>query len=130
MKIFLSIFAIMLPGLLHAGDQFEVKNRSTFVFEEQARNPFLPIGWVKPKHALIEQAVAGAVLKPEDFLLSSILLGRVPLAVINGKAYTEGDVAPIAVGEKKVLVKVEEITDGEVVLSYLDRDIRIPLKRR
>jgi hypothetical protein len=113
-----------------ADENFELQNRSSFSIEDSERNPFLPIGWAKPQGGQKSAPVVTAALNPEDFLLSSILLGREPMAVINGKVYTEGDVAPVEVGSRQVTVEVRAIHDGEVVLGYLDRNITVPLKRR
>lgn len=129
------LFSMILLGVVtlmgaSASEGFELQNRSTLSIEDDQRNPFLPIGWSKPKAEQKAIPVLTTMLSPEDFMLSSIMLGKQPLAIINGKAYSEGDRAPIAVGNQEVVIEVRAIHDGEVVLGYLDKSITVPLKRR
>ena len=74
---------------------FKLKRRSSYTAQDSDRNPFWPVGWVKP---VIAPAIPNAPapvevieLHPDDYKLTSILLGTPPIVVINGKEYAEGD---------------------------------------
>jgi hypothetical protein len=109
---------------------------SSFEVPEGARDPFWPIGWQKPLSEPSAALPGGAAHvdygpRADAFVVSSISLDRIPLAVINGKPYGEGDTIVLAVGEKKnVLVKVQvfAIRDGMVTLRYQDKNLLCPLR--
>lgn len=120
---------------------YEVKMQSTFALQDDARRPFWPIGWVKPN--AVPSQPTGPVTKPtvlsaDDFAVTSVLLGNPSLAVINGRAYGEGEVVrmPKAAAEKgaapksKVRVQVARILDGRVVLQSADgQSLEVALRR-
>ena len=102
----------------------KIINRSTFDPEgPTARNPFLPIGYVRPIQAAPREVVLD--VRPEMFSITAILLGDPPLAIINGKDRGVGDRIPLnASGSEFVLVR--RISDGEVILEYRGRPIVVP----
>jgi hypothetical protein len=106
----------------------KITNRSFFDPEgPTTRNPFLPIGYVRP----VQEAPREMVLdvRPEMFSITAILLGDPPLAIINGKDRGVGDRIPLnASGTEFVLVR--RISDGEVVMEYRGRAIVVPAGRR
>jgi len=51
-----------------------------------------------------------------------------PLAVINGKAYGEGDSIPFIAGTSKIKVQVLVIRDGGVILGYNDLKVTCPIR--
>lgn len=115
---------------------FHLKNRSTFTSEETTRPPFWPIGWVKQTGQSTIQSVASAPVEmkfdPDKYSVTSILLGRPSLAVINGKSYGEGEF--IRNGRSKgapamAKVQVRQIADGQVILASGDQTAAIPLRR-
>src|SRR5690349_5685037 len=96
------LFLLLAPALIVSGGasddsldvkapplgDYQVKVPSTFALSEDARRPFWPIGWVKPNAAPDQPhaaPVARTVLAPEDFAVTSVLLGNPSLAVINGR---------------------------------------------
>lgn len=142
-----AIFALSTPSLLvlaalllrgHAGaqtaEELLIKERSSFRQSSEVRNPFLPIGWVKPAPQEVVAKSGGApkvdhsalLFKPERFVVSSISTGAMPLALINGKTYGEGDLIPL--GEQES-VQVERIRDGEVQLRFRDKTMNLTIKR-
>lgn len=106
----------------------KVVNRSTFDPEgPTTRNPFLPIGYVRP----VQEAPREVVLdvRPEMFSITAILLGDPPLAIINGKDRGVGDRIPLnASGTEYILVK--RISDGEVIMEYRGRTLVVPAGRK
>jgi hypothetical protein len=125
----LLLLATAVAGIAADEGGFKLTNRSSFTAPEPAHNPFWPIGWQKSKTtgAVAEIAVP---VKAENFVVSTIMLGREPLAVINGREFGQGETLQIQVGPGYAKVLVAQIRDGEVVLKYLDREIIVPLHRK
>jgi hypothetical protein len=131
MTSFLSAVAvgalIASANLVHAQsvDELKIEERSVFTMAT-ARNPFLPIGWKKPEpipvgvSPSVVPQVSDAFFKPEKFVVTSISIGILPLALINGKPYGEGDLILVSEG---INVQVAAIRDGRVTLRYRDKTI-------
>jgi hypothetical protein len=113
---------------------FKLKNRAAFTSPENARAPFWPIGWQKPvAGAVTQQEVETPKVKldPDQFSVTSILVGRPSLAVINGRAYSEGEFIRAPKAKDKgaaagigaaaipagVKVRVARVSDGGVTLE-------------
>lgn len=124
---------------------YKLKNRSVFSLPETSRAPFWPIGWEKPRPGQITQqqqeAAPVAKLDPEQFSVTSILVGRPSMAVINGKAYSEGEfiraarpkegkaaagVTALPPGTK---VRIARVADGAVVLELNGLFTQLTLRR-
>ena len=112
-----------------------ITKRSTFDDAAVLRDPFLPIGWNKP--LLVQAPVSNgssapapieSYIRPEAFVVSSILFDRIPLAVINGKAYGEGDSIPFNAGGAMIKLQVCAIRDGAVTLSFNDFKVTCPIR--
>ena len=129
---------------------YELKNRSSFSNSAEAsRAPFWPIGWVKRSKASTTAAVQPQVEAPKvtldakSFKVTSILLGSgttPSLAVINGRAYSEGEFiraprtpgatgAPVAPSAPSARVRVQHIADGTVILQNGEQTLTVPLTR-
>ena len=116
--------------------ELKIKERSTFKGAPTMRDPFWPIGWQKrapegssilaPKTGSALVASPEMFLKPELFIVSSISTGAVPIAIINGKMYGEGELIPFnAGGPKPVSAQVYKISDGTVTLRYQAKTVVI-----
>jgi len=114
---------------------YQLKNRSSFSAERLARAPFWPIGHVKSAGgAPVINAPRGR-FEPEMFSVTSIVLGNPSLAIINGRAYGEGEF--LRVGGRRATtvdprqrVRVTQITDGKISLqSGEGQTITVPLRR-
>ena len=142
----LSVAGEPAPDTSTAG--YHLKNRSHFVVSDDTRAPFWPIGWTpSAKNSSVHSEVAssGFELKPEHFLVTSILVGSQSLAVINGRTYGEGEnlrstrtrnadgtLAKGAAGPAfpaGVKIRVQRISDGEVTLTSGVQSIKVPLRR-
>ena len=101
--------------------------QSYFAGGASTRNPFWPVGWSP------QEKVAAAPVRiqvgPESFRLSTIMLGDPPLAVINGRDVTVGDIIPVAVAGRVVSVRVSAIRDGFVVLDHDGKTVLVQLSR-
>lgn len=128
------------PAKTESVPPYQLKNRSTFtVAPEISRAPFWPIGWVKrivgaPVQAQEAAPVAKVLLDEKSFKVTSILLGTgttPSLAVINGRAYSEGEFLRMPKGTMAagVKVRVQRINDGQVVLQNADQVVVAPLQR-
>ena len=111
----------------------ELKNKSSFVLEENSRNPFWPIGWKPaPKVATNNTSeTAGPEISPNSFTVTSITVdvgGK--FAIINGKAMGEGQVFGLQLGSQTYQITVKAIQDGQVILLRRDQEIAVPLRRR
>ena len=132
-----------------APEPYQLKNRSSFTgAPEGTRAPFWPIGWVHRKGVSSVVAVLAApkpVLDERAFRVTSILLGSgatPSLAVINGRAYSEGEflkmprgaavAAPLAPGATPApvaRVRVQRISDGVVVLQQAELTVKVSMLR-
>jgi hypothetical protein len=129
-------------------EPYQLKNRSAFNCPaEVARVPFWPIGWSPRKGAAASttaQALPKVALDDKMFRVTSILLGTGTtgsLAVINGRAYSEGEnlrmprLANAVAGvtgkpaNSATRIRVLRITDGTVLLQRDDETITVALQR-
>lgn len=128
-------------------EPYQLKNRSRFACEvEDARAPFWPIGWVHRKG--VSSAVRSADaprqnLDAKNFRVTSILLGSgtsPSLAVINGRAYSEGEflkmprgttaaVAAVPGTPAPARTRVQRISDGFIVLQRDTEAVTVALYR-
>ena len=119
---------------------YELKNRSAFTNPvDISRAPFWPIGWVKrAKNSAVastQQVEAPKIaLDAKSFRVTSILLGSgttPSLAVINGRAYSEGEFLrmPKTPGVPSPRVRVQRITDGSVILENANQTLVAALAR-
>jgi hypothetical protein len=119
-------------------DPYKLENRSSFTLPIITRTPMWPIGWVRPAGELPQVSVhvastgsSGFQIQPHHLIVTSILtLSGEPLATINGRAFGEGEVLPIYVGEKPVKVTVKAIRDGVVIVEQNGRQIVVPIQRK
>ena len=123
--------------------RYQLKSRSSFVVKDTGRAPFWPIGHVKRDKYVQAVAIAPTTqLDPEMFSVTSILLGNPSLAVINGRAYGEGEYlrpsraaagakpSRVAALDSRVRVRVVRIRDGQVALQSMDgQSVVVPLRR-
>jgi hypothetical protein len=115
---------------------YQLQNRSSFNLPVDTRTPMWPIGWVRPAGTLPQTTTfvataTGFQLQPHHLTVSSILLlGGEPLATINGRAFGEGEVLPVYIGDRPVKVTVKAIRDGVVVVEQNGRQIVVPIQRK
>lgn len=110
---------------------YELKNHSSFANPADiTRVPFWPIGWVKRRVGTVAQPVAPVapkvLLDEKSFRVTSILIGTgstPSLAVINGRAYSEGEYIrmPKTPGVVPVRIRVQRINDGNVILQNAEQ---------
>lgn len=132
------------PASAKAADPVEpyvLKKRSEFAAtaDADARAPFWPIGWKKRKPG-VKQEVAAAPAPPpvaldeKAFRVTSILLGTgttPSLAVINGRAYSEGEFLRMPKGSATppAKIRVQRINDGTVILQNANQTMVASLVR-
>ena len=123
-------------------ERYELKRRSVVSLDKDARAPFWPIGWQRPKDASgqPQQDGGGArqiVVEPpklqlssDSFTVSSVLLGNPSIAVINGRSFEEGQYLPVVADDQRIKVQVRAIREQGVWLQ-LDQQapILVPMRR-
>jgi hypothetical protein len=109
---------------------FELKNRSEFKSTAVKRDPFWPIGFVKPSDSPNVGADPTADFRPENFKLTSVMLGDPALVVLNGVEFAEGEVKPVRVGLQKLNITLLNVMDGAVRLQHRGQIIVVELKRK
>lgn len=140
-QTYLRLFAVAVmcgcfpgPMFAQASGDYKPIHRSLFLSSELDRNPFCPIGWVKPGQVTAapttEATEVVADLRPEDYILTATLLGRPPMVVINGREYAEGDFLLLAPGGQKSKVQVQQVLDGKAILRFMNKEYAILLQRR
>ncbi len=130
-------------------EPYQLKNRSSFSCAgESARVPFWPIGWIhRPGSgtAVAQAAAPKAAFDEKSFRVTSILLGTGTtgsLAVINGRAYSEGEflktprpaavpgVTPVKTATPpSQRIRIQRIGDGTVILQREDQTVTLSLQR-
>lgn len=85
-----------------------------------SRNPFVPIGYVRPVAAAVKEKVV--TVTAEQFVVTSYSIEPPPLAVINGRTYGIGERIPVD-KDGTEFVTVRQIRDGVVVLDYRGRTL-------
>jgi hypothetical protein len=110
---------------------YQLQHRSSFDLTDNVRPPFWPIGWVKRAKGVAGQAPTAPKIKVDEkaFVVSSILLGNPSLAVINGRAYTEGEILKMPRGSQAPRIRVHRIWDGGVQLQADEQLISAMLRR-
>lgn len=136
----IAVILVLAAGILdtpasgQTAKELKITNFSAFNAPSTVRDPFWPVGWSRPVGVVqapgpVAPVVQVISLKPEDFVISSISTGQLPLAVINGKAYAEGDLISMNVGTPQpLIVQVYAIRDGAVTLRYRDKSVVAFLK--
>ena len=56
-------------------------------------------------------------------------MGNPSLAVVNGRAYSEGELIKMPKGSAPMKVRVEQVADGSVTLQYDDQRMVIAMRR-
>ena len=116
-----------------AAPTLELKNKSSFEFPDNGRNPFWPIGWKpSPKSPNASAEPAGPEVQASAFVVSSIVMDpRARFAIINGEVMNEGQVFGLQMGSSTYQITVKAIQDGQVILVRgRDQEIVVPLRRR
>jgi hypothetical protein len=136
MKICRFVLILLSAGVLNAFSAedrlapIELKNKSSFQMENNARNPFWPIGF-KPLAPTARGTNAGLDVPVNALVLTSITLDQgTHFAIINGKTIQEGQQFTMQVGSQNYALTVKWIQDGQVILSSQDREIVVPLRRK
>ena len=92
-----------------------------------ARNPFVPIGYVRPVVAAVKEKVL--TVTADQFVVTSYSIDPPPLAVINGRTYGVGEKIPVD-KEGTGVVTVRQIRDGVVLLDYRGQTLECRSKPR
>ena len=142
--ILTSTAAAAFLGSLHAADatpakppadpgKYDLKKKSTFTLASDRRAPFWQIGWVKNSKEVRTEIAQAPKPKIDEsaFNVTSILLGNPSLAVVNGRAYSEGELLrmPKGSGSPPVKIRVQQIGDGSVTLGCDQHTFTVTLKR-
>jgi hypothetical protein len=110
--------------------KYALKNKSAFTLSPETRAPFWPIGWVKrstPRGEIRERP--NITINESAFSVTSILMGSPSLAVINGRAYSEGELVRMPKAGAAQRVRVQSINDGSVTLQCEDQTLVVALRR-
>jgi len=130
--LFICLFICGAPVFAEETPKIELKHRSAFNEEAEARNPFWPIGW-KPTAKISTSNVenAGAKISSNAFVVSSITLDPgAHFAIINGKTIGEGQQFGLQLANQLYQITVKAIQDGRVILIRRDQEIIVPLRRK
>jgi hypothetical protein len=128
----LALLALQLANAAEEVPRIELKNKSSFVMEENARSPFWPIGWKPaPKGDSKVTEHAGPEISASAFALTSVTadLGT-KFAIINGKVMREGQQFGLQMGNQTYQITLKAIQDGQVILMRRDQEIIVPMRRK
>ncbi len=110
----------------------ELKTKSLFAMETNARNPFWPIGW-KPAAKISDSANehGGGDISATAFVVSSITIEHgAKFAIVNGKIMQEGQQFGLQVGSQTYQITLKRIEDGRVIVARHDQELVVPLRRK
>ena len=133
----LLLASAVLPatGSAQTAEELGASKRSSFDAAAIQRDPFLPIGYTRQAADGLPSASNVALppptesfIRPEAFVVTSIAVDQLPLAVINGKTYGEGDTIPFNAGGQPIKLQVYAIRDGGVVLRYNEFKVKCPIR--
>lgn len=109
----------------------ELKTKSVFALEANARNPFWPIGFKPAAKIADAQEHVGPELPATAFVVSSITIeNNTKFAIVNGKIMQEGQQFGLQLGGQTYQVTLKRIEDGRVVIGKRDQEIFVPLRRK
>lgn len=110
---------------------YVLQKKSTFTLAGDHRAPFWPIGWVKRANESRTEITHAPKAKIDEssFNVTSILVGNPSLAVVNGRAYSEGELIRMPKGSAPLKVRVEQVADGSVTLQHEDQRIVVAMRR-
>jgi hypothetical protein len=77
--------------------------------------------------AALAPAVAQPVVTSDMLHVSSIALGRTPVAVVNGRIVSEGASVQLETPDGNALLRVQKIRDGAVEFRYTGETISVNL---
>lgn len=113
-------------------EELHITRRSSFDSPAAVRDPMLPIGWQKQGVVVTDGSpvvrTVESYIVPAAFVVSSISLDRIPLAVINGRPYGEGDLMAFSAGGEKIQIQIYSIRDGAVTLHYKAHQVVCPIR--
>ena len=111
--------------------KYDLKKKSAFTLATDRRAPFWPIGWVKRASEVRREVTQAPKQKIDEkaFTVTSILVGNPSLAVVNGRAYSEGELIRMPKGSAPAKVRVQQVADGSVTLQQDDQTIVIAMRR-
>jgi len=135
--------SVAAPGAKAGQAPYVLQKHSSFQVAAGFRPPFWPIGWVKRERGSVANTPAAPkfVFDARGFALTSILLGPPAIAVINGRAYEEGQLVrmarlgvPVAAtpggaAAAAPRIRVHRIADGEVWLQCEGQLVNVSMKR-
>lgn len=135
LALLVALWALAASGGLARAQTVEelgVSRHSSFDPATLHRDPFTPIGWQKPMAAapVVNGVKQEPVFRAEAFMVSSISVDRIPLAVINGRPYGEGDSIAWTEAGRTMKAQVFAIRDGVVTLRMGDVTVKCPIRAR
>ncbi len=114
--LFLFFATALSAAFLAAGAEYWFRHDYTF--------PGRPVSVLKPiRQALPTPPSPSLEVAPESVHVSAIVLGTVPLAVVNGKQVAEGDWLEVRMNDRVAALHVVKIEDGAVQFGYGGRTI-------
>jgi hypothetical protein len=106
------ILTALLAGLAMAG--------ADYWYRHEYSAPGRPISVLKTiRQALPTPPRSPLTVNPDSLHVTAIVLGSVPLAVVNGKQLAEGDWLEMRTDEGVAALHVVKIEDGDVQFGYL-----------
>jgi len=131
----LIIIGLLLgTGFVKATEELPFPRPSWFDSKKIARDPFTPIDALEMDKTLVVDSAATTGEKfslASLFKVTSISIGRLSIAIINNRAFAEGEAFDLR-GEGKSIqrVTVMKINDGGVDLNYMGKLVKVPLFRK
>jgi hypothetical protein len=120
--IFVGVFLVLILAVIVASmylTQPKAPLRSGLIASEMVKKPARPS--VAPSIAATTASMVPTAfipLAPDMLHVTSIALGDVPLAIVNGKRVAEGDWVALPTAAGPVSVQVAKIEDGVVHFDY------------
>jgi len=109
------------------GFAYDLESKSHFSQKNFERNPFIPLNH---SAGVQDNKQKKFSIKKSDFKISSIMGGNPPIAVINGKIYSQGEVYRYDTGGITIPFTVVKITSTSVTFAFKEKRFTVKIKRQ
>jgi len=137
---FLVALVCLMPAVRVLADEghtdLKFPNASSFNLEKLDRDPFSSLDTpelTKSTHdsMLVVASGTSKTIGPELFHITTISLNKLPIAIINRRAFAAGDTFRIAASDGRIIkVAVSQVRDGNVVLELEGTKLTVPISRK
>jgi hypothetical protein len=136
----LAALVFLTPSVWALADEAHTKlnfpNPSSFKLDKLEHDPFSSLDDPEPEKSLpnsilVVQSGTSKTIGPELFHITTISVDKLPIAIINRRAFAPGDTFRITAADGRIIkVAVLEVRDGGVLLDLEGTKLTVPISRK